>query len=171
MDDENRDSFEKISDALGTTFEQEAEPVTKELEVVQEKKSALTVSEDFGSVMFEDQEYLRNDLKDLIDSSKRVMAKLEQDIKIGANPRSHEVYSEMVSSTLRAYNELRELNKSMFDARFKVNGLKGGKKSTKSGDGTIELTAAQLSELMSKAKKDSSTNAIEVDFKVSEDKK
>ena len=161
-----KDSLEKISDALGTTFE------SSELVPVVEEVKTVCVDLESEPPVFLDQDYLRNDIKELIRNSKAVMEKLEQDIMMGSSPRLHEVYATLVSSVMNAYKELNELNKNVVDAQVKkekASGGGGGKKF--SNDGTIPLTASQLSEMLQNARDSSSMNNIKVDFKVSENDK
>ena len=166
MDDVKKDSLTKISDALNTTFE------STDLVPVKNEPKEIAVNQQEVEEVFEDQQYLREDLKKLIEDSKVVLGKLGQDIMLGATPRMHEVYATLLDSTVRAYKEISELNKAMFDAKIKKQKLIGGGKSSGGNkSNTVALTAGQLQEIIERARKNSSMNAIEVDFKVSEEDK
>lgn len=175
MEEPKKDSLEKISEALGTTFESaDLETVTTQLEPIQEFQTAVAVPEQ-PEEMYADKEYLRNDLKALIDKSKKVLDTLGKDIMMGSSPRLHEVYATLLNSTVTAYRELGELNKNIAETQVKIQKInssgKGGGGSGGSKDGTIRLTAPQLSQMIETARKNSTMNEITVDFKVSEDDK
>ena len=165
MDDVKLNSLEKISEALGTTFESaDIVPVKKEPKEIAVSQTAEAV--------FEDQEYLREDLKNLIEDSKVVLGKLGQDIMIGSTPRAHEVYATLLDSIVRTYKEISELNRAMVDVQLKKQKMNNtGKGGAAKTNNTLSLTAGQLSEMIESARKNNSMNDIKVDFTVSEDDK
>lgn len=169
MAEPKKDSLTKMSEALGTTFE------SQDLIVRKEEPVAVAVNLEEEEKVFLDQDYIRNNIKDLIKSSKMVMEKLEQDIMLGSSPRLHEVYATLLTSVTNAHKELAELNKNVVDVKFKkekANAVGKGAGGGFSGkDKTIPLTAAQLSEMLQSARDNSTMNNIKVDFKVSEEDK
>ena len=174
MEDEpKKDSLEKISEALGTTFESsDLEISSTQLATVEESPKAVAVPKQ-EEEMYADEDYLRADLKDLISKSKKVLDTLGKDIMLGSQPRLHEVYATLLNSTVAAYKELGDLNRNMAETQVKMKKINSsGKPIASAGkDGTIPLTANQLSLMLENARKNSSMNEITVDFKVSEDDK
>jgi hypothetical protein len=167
---DNRDSMEKMSDVLNTTFEQDVTTVDKQLDVIKQKKLLVSKKEAEGMLVLDDQEEIKNGLRSVISNLEMVMEKLQQDIKIGSKVFSHQVYSQCATVLVESYRELAEINKNIFDCRIKLQqaskkeeGVKGIKENT-----TIPMTAQQLSDMLENARKNSSINAIDASFKVVE---
>lgn len=167
MSEQNIGSLEKISEVFNTTFEMSEVEEVKKIDQEIEKFSSIKNSViNPTQLILEDQLELRDGLKRIIDMTSVVMSKLNDDIKIGSKVSSHMAVSMLTKSIVEAYRELRELNQYIFEAKLKLNpdgAIEGMTKTDK-----IELTADQLTEMLESARKNSSMNAIEVDFKVEE---
>ena len=164
------DSFNGINKKLNTSFELEKEDqdiintfvdLKKEIDSFQDKKKSLIDSN--NAMVLADQEYMRNHLKTIIINTNTVINKLENEIKIGTHPRTHEVYGKLIQALTGAIKELRELNTTIVELKMKDNRLDNNIANKK-----ISLTANQLLDMIDKAKKSSQINAIEVDFTVDE---
>lgn len=164
------DSFNGINKKLNTSFELEKEDqdiinilvdLKKEIDSFQDKKKSLVDSN--NAMVLADQEYMRNQLKTIIINTNTVINKLENEIKIGTHPRTHEVYGKLIQALTGAIKELRELNTTIVELKMKDNRLDNNIANKK-----ISLTANQLLDMIDKAKKSSQINAIEADFTVDE---
>jgi hypothetical protein len=165
-----KDSLEKISDVLNTNFEDTPESIQKESDTITDNLNSLMVRKNelmipkkvpTAEVVY-DQEEIRNGLKDVIINSKKVMEKLDKDLKIGTGPFAYQVYGVLVNAITMAYKELREFNKMIFDVE---NGTGSGRKESESA-GKIALTASQVMELIQKSKDQNTMKEIKADFVV-----
>lgn len=144
--------YEKISDALGISYKEESLPVLK-------KTLPLNPVED---PKIEDLDYMKMEIKSLIENGVNTLEKLSEDIKIGTSVRSHEVYFQGLGSVRELIKELKELN---------IDNAKMNKESSKE---TIVnntqvnnfFSGKELAEMMKKAKKDSQMNDIKAEFKI-----
>jgi len=166
---EPQGSMEKISEVLNTTFEQDMAVANKQLEIIAAKKSIVAKKEAEGSIILDDQEEIKNGLRSVISNLEQVMQKLQDDIKIGSKTFSHQVYSQCASVLVESYRELAEINKNIFDCRFKVQTMKDkATPNAKSNDDSLTLTHEQVISMIDKARQSSSVNAIDATFKVVE---
>ena len=160
-----KDSMEKISHALGTSFIEDVEKINKQIATIEEKKNEITTKsiDDSNSLILADQIELRDGLKALIKMNTEVMETLKSNIRIGSQPYESQVFSLLVSSLTNAFRELRELNQYITDTKIKTNQMGFG--DMKKSD-TIELTTNQLSDMLTKARENNSMNEIKVDFQI-----
>lgn len=164
---EATEAFDGLNKAFNTEFD-EVEKLNNQINDIKNKLQAAneinnpTVAEEKINVI-NDEDYIRTELKNAIANAKIVMKKLETDIKVGSNPRAHEVYAKLLESVTKSVAELRTLNVSVTDLKLKglaVGGVSG------SGGNKISLTPNQLMDMMDRVRKENKFNAIEVDFKV-----
>jgi hypothetical protein len=145
--------YEKISDALGITYEED-----KKLPVVTKTAPLKTIEDP----KIDDLDYMKMEIKSLIENGVNTLEKLSEDIKIGTSVRSHEVYFNGLGSVRELIKELKELN---------IDNMKAGKESAK--EGVVNNTqinnffsGKDLAEMMKKAKKNSQMNDIVAEFKI-----
>lgn len=165
-------SLEKISKVLNTTFEEDVESIEKQRKLIEHKKQLVAKKEAEGLIVLDDQEEIKNGLRATINNLEIVMEKLQGDIRIGSKAFSHEVYSKLASTLVETYKELAAINKTIFDCRFKLqqmvqkNSDKGTQKNKE--DDTIVMTSSQLLAMVDEARKNSSMNSIDTNFKIIE---
>lgn len=158
------DSFDAISKNFDTSFSAapvlaqiqaelvESEEKTKELkQFIQEKKE----------VTLEDKEYLQKETKNLIANGKTVLTTLESEIKQGSSPRIYEVYAQLMSTVMGGLREMRELNKMVLDID-RTNAMINDPNPV--GTVNITMSSRELGDMLTKARKDSTMNAIDGTF-------
>lgn len=144
-------------------WDDKVEEVQEEMNLIETKKKEIETKVK-NPLVFQDQEFIRNDLRSLIMSARTIMYKVEQDIKIGADARKVEVYAKLVESIGKQYQALLELNKSIFDAE-----VQSGRIDIENiGDNKISLSSEQLLNMINKASAGSQMNAIEADFEIND---
>lgn len=111
----------------------------------------------------EDKEYLQQETKELIDNSKRVLHIVQNDIKIGTPAKTVEVYAKLLTSTVEALRELRELNKMVADMQMFTE-----PQETKTSI-NIKMTGKDLIAMMKEAKESSQMKAVETNFTIEGD--
>jgi len=144
-------------DDFGATVKE----VEKNLEVIENKKNEISAIVKLPSV-FQDEDYIRRELKTLIMSARTVMDKVEMDIKIGVDSKKIEVYSKLIDSIGKQYVSLMELNKSIFESQVKMGALD----INNIGSNKISLTSDQLLDMINKASDISQMNSIDATFKI-----
>lgn len=142
-------------------FNKSVQEVGKNLEIIENKKNEIQTKVN-APLLFQDQEFIRTDLRTLIMSARTVMHKVEQDIKIGTDNRKIEVYAKLLEAIGKQYTSLIELNKSIFDAQVQT----GSVDITNIGNNKISLSSEQLLDMINKASQNSSINAIEAKFEI-----
>ena len=168
---EPQGSMEKISDVLNTTFEQDMAVANKQLEIIAAKKTIVAKKEAEGAIVLDDQEEIKNGLRSVISNLEQVMQKLQDDIKIVSKVFSHQVYSQCAEVLMNSYAQLAEINKTIFDCRLKAQAMQDkANKGTGAGDSneSLTLTHEQMLSMIDKARKSSSMNAVDANFKVVE---
>jgi len=162
-------TFDKLNDKFNTSFttsSSEIDKIEEEIQEIEDKKNELIVRSNKTDLVIKDQDYLEEEIKELIDNSKTVLQKLQNDIKIGSPARMYEVYAELLNSVLNQYKELRELNKMI--ESMKIMSGAGFRPSVEEKDNKISLTSDQLIDVVNKAKKNSQLNAIDASFEIEE---
>jgi len=168
---EQMGSLEKISEVLNTTFEQDLETIEKQRKHLEQKKQLVAKKEAEGLLILDDQEEIKNGLRSTISNLEMVMSKLQDDIKIGSKAFSHQTYAQCASVLVESYKELADINKTIFDCRLKLQQVMQKNGSKQNGDNapeTFSMTSAQILEMVDKARKNSSINSIDAQFKVIE---
>lgn len=156
--------FKGLNDAFDTDFEEEE---NMSLQVMPEDdKNNLPVEKTNNDEIMHNTDFVTNELKNLIQTSKSVLSRLDADIKIGTKHRAYEVYSQMNNSITAQLKELRKLHESV--AKIKID--QGKMKLNNVGvNDKISLTSEQLLDLVDKAKERSEINEIDADFKVDDE--
>ncbi len=157
-------AFDKISESLGTSFSAapDFQHVQTELDSFEQKTNELkTFLKEKDELTLEDEKYLSLETKLLIQGGKTVLDKLQEEIKQGSSPRIFEVYSQLLGSVLGGLRELRELNKMVLDIK-KINMITSDP--TPKTQVNVFMDSKSMSELIKKAKEDSSMNAIDGSF-------
>ncbi|MFW6281858.1 MAG: hypothetical protein ACOC1O_03575 [bacterium] len=162
------EGFEGLTSAFNINdeekLEKNIEKVEKDIKTIESKKELVKARAD-NLAVFGDQEWIRTELKTLIMSARTVMAKVEEDMKIGMGDRRIEVYAKLLESIGRQYSQLLELNKSIFDAQ-----VKSGKVDIENiGDNKISLSSDQLLDMINKASERSQLNSIDAEFEIKEE--
>lgn len=161
----DNESFDKIAGELGSTFDPQKE-FNKQTDKITKVKNKL-VCNDTDNLTLEDVEYMELELKEVLEGLQRVMDTLEQEIKIGSKAIMFEVYSTLTTSKINAVRELRELRKTIVDIKFKNKKSEDKQKPT--NNVTMVFNSIQdVLEASKNAKKNSSLNSIDADFKIEE---
>jgi hypothetical protein len=137
------------------------EEIESRIQSIEQRKNLLNQGTNDHSV-FEDQRYIQEEMRTLIEAARGVMKKYEQNLKIGAHARDFEVYAKLLDSIGNQYKSLLELNKAVFDAemtssKLDINNI---------GDQKITLTSAQLIDMVDKAREQSELNVIDAVFTI-----
>jgi len=159
---ETNDSFEKINEMLETTFDGEE---VEEVKTVLKKKESL-VSKDLSGMTLEEAEYMKKEIKNCVSNLNDVITKLGNDIKLGSPPRMFEVYATLANVKITSIKELRELDKTIVELKFKLAGPLGGPKNL-----TVNnfLSNKEVAKLIEDAKSKNSLNEIKADFKITDE--
>ena len=161
--------FEGLDKSLNTNFDSALDDVEKSLDSFNSKKGAMVEKSKNGTYTLEDEEYLRFELKTLIQGSRVIMDKLEKDIKIGSQPRVYEVYSALLKTTIDGLKELRELNKTVTDLEIesdKPKITKDGAQTINNTTNNVILTGKDLLSMIRSAKEVNQLNTIEAKFEL-----
>jgi hypothetical protein len=165
MSNEMDGAFDGIDKALNTKFEKKEDSgdgivkLQDEIQEIEDKKDKIKT----GLIEIEDADFLDKELKTLMVSSRSVLVKLEQELKIGSTARMYEVYAGMLNSLTAQYKELRQLNESVAKLKYDQN-VKNPL--SMAANNKILLSSDQLLDMIQDASNSSNMNAIEVDFEV-----
>ena len=168
-----QNGFEGIDKAMNTNFDSALDDVEKSLDNFNSKKTALVEKSKNGTYTLEDEDYLRFELKTLIQGSRMIMDKLERDIKIGSQPRVFEVYSALLKTTIDGLKELRELNKTVTDLEIESNKPKTANDlhTINNTTNNVILTGKDLLSMIKGAKEMNQLNSVEAVFDFGDSKK
>jgi len=115
-------------------------------------------------VVMNDVPYIKEELMQLITSSKSILEKLEDDIKVGSPARMYEVYATLLNSITNELKELRQLN---YDAaQLEIEQNKQKSLSELNPNDKVLLSSSALLDMIHSAGKVSEMNRIEVDFEI-----
>lgn len=163
------EGFEGLTSAFNLESDQEFKKmilsVDKDITEIEKKKNEITTKAQTNPLVFQDQEFIREDIRTLIMSARTVMYKVEQDIKIGTDNRKIEVYAKLVEAIGKQYQSLIELNKNIFDAQVQT----GSFDIKNIGSNKIFLSSEQLYDMINTAREGSQMNAIEAKFEIAEE--
>jgi Xaa-Pro aminopeptidase len=161
--------FEGLNKKLNADFDGTLDDVENALDSFNNKKTVMVEKSKNGTYTLEDEEYLRFELKTLIQGSRVIMDKLEKDIKIGSQPRVYEVYSALLKTTIDGLKELRELNKTVTDLEIESDKPKvsaGDGKTINNTTNNVILTGKDLLTMIRSAKEENQLNTIEARFEL-----
>lgn len=164
MTHDMKEAFEGLDDALGTSYEEPKQIVKVEKKpppaVIEKKESNL--------VSIDDEEYIAEGMKNLIESTNNVVNKLDKSLKIGTDHRKFEVYSELVNSVTGQYKELRHLRESA--AKLKHDQTKKVRTMNDIGKNEVVMLSPEaLSSMIENASKNSELNRIEAKFTIEDE--
>lgn len=154
--------FEGLDKALNSEFT--VETAEKSIDKFNDIKNSMVEKSKAGTYTLEDEEYMRFELKTLIQGSRMIMDKLERDIKIGSQPRVFEVYSALLKTTFDGLKELRELNKTVTDLQIESDKPKTDVGTINNTTNNILLTGKDLFAMIKNAKDNNSLNTVEAKF-------
>lgn len=161
--------FEGLNKKLNADFDETLDDVETALDSFNDKKTVMVEKSKNGTYTLEDEEYLRFELKTLIQGSRFIMDKLEKDIKIGSQPRVYEVYSALLKTTIEGLKELRELNKTVTDLEIESDKPRGAASDGKTINNTtnnVILTGKDLLSMIRVASQENQLNTIEAKFEL-----
>lgn len=117
-----------------------------------------------------DEDYIRFKMMELIESSTRVLEKLESEIKIGTGDRTFEVYSELADSVNKQLSELVNMNDKVEKIKLERKKLRLKEKSITvdsfTSSNKIAMTASQINALLKDATEKSELKKIDANFKI-----
>ena len=158
------DAFSKLSQSLDTSFVDQTSAIKNEVqEFTNETKELANVSIN----TLEDKQYIQDGIKKTLEMGTSVLEKLKSDIKVGSNPRMYEVFSKMMDSMNRGFQELRDLNKTVVDLQI----FNDGPIENAPAKVEIKMTGKELLDFIEKTKKESELNRVDADFEVEDEKK
>jgi len=157
------ESFNKLSEALGTFFEEDTENVPA---VINKNLPVVPIAPQ--ETIFEDKIYLQERLKNLVENSETILTKLATDIKTGSDARKFEVYGELLGSITNTLKELRDLNKMSIDTNIMENPNEVPGATT---NVNVFLSSSELQKMMESAREKSEINKIDATFEIVNDEK
>jgi len=163
---ETNDVYENISNSLDTTFDGEELEELVEVKTQSNRCKELTVSTDETELV--DEDYIRDEVKSLVDNIEVAMSKLQQDIRIGSPPRNHEVFAQLANAKVNVLKELINMNKHKLDAKMKLQKTETPKNMTVNNN--IDISSSDLLKMVNGAKKNNSMKKIEAKFDIQPEK-
>lgn len=156
-----------ISTILNTTFEE-----TKDLTISKDIKSINKKIETYSDnrMRIEDKEFLRNELMDLISSTKFTLQIIEDELKRPPIKSTLIEAFAMLTKEMRGYiNELRQLNNDVIDVELKQRKQDNidvrNNVTNNTTNNVYMFDSKSLDAMLDNAKKNNMLNAIDVDFK------
>lgn len=157
--------FKNLSKSLDTDFKENEKSVSKKMkqlnQLVEKKENLL--STDLTKVELKDMKFMEKEIKNCINSINTVMEKLEEDIRIGSPPRMYEVFSDLARTKVGSVRELRLLQETISEIKFKMMNQDSGNGGTINNN-NVFISSSDMTQLIKKAKKNSSVNKIEPNF-------
>ena len=152
-----------------TSFEESVVKVENEIKAVEERKNEISEIVEGKHLTLQDQEFLRDEIKSLIETTTMVMNQLRDDLKIGSPPRLYEVFSTLANSKIAQLKELRELEKTIMNAQLFSPDIDGGNGKNKAGKSEITMTGSALLDLIKEAKEKNTMDKVDAEFIVVDD--
>ncbi len=136
-----------------------------------EKSINSLVVQDNKPKLLSDETYIREKMMNLIETSTRVLHKLEDEIKIGSGDRTFEVFSELADSVNKQLATLTDMNAAVEKAKverrkLKIKEQKGVGQGGTSPNGLVSMTATQIAEMIRSASDNSQLKRIDAEFKI-----
>jgi hypothetical protein len=163
------DAFNGVNEKLNTSFSSIPEKISEantQIEVIDNQVKELD-SIIKGNTSLPDEDYLREQIKFLVDQSKDVLKKLQLEIKIGSGDKIFSAWADAINATTGLLRELREMSTWVADTVAK----KENPANKPAGKNNISMTLDNLLELISKASSENSMNSIDATFEVAEESK
>lgn len=112
----------------------------------------------------QDEDYIRDELKSMVEQGKDVLKTLRNDIAIGSPPRMYEVYADLMRATFENLRELRDLNSEIIKTEYKKrDGGEKGKSAAKTTNNLI-LSSSELLKMVNDAKENNSLKEVKAEF-------
>jgi hypothetical protein len=165
---ETNDVYENISNSLDTTFDGEEVEELVEVKDQSDKCKELFTS-DCDDTKLVDEDYIREEVKSLVDNIEVAMTKLQQDIRIGSPARQHEVFGQLANAKANVLKELITMNKVKMDAKLKIKKKEVPKNMTVNNT-NVNLSSSDLLKMVNSAKKKNSLKNIEAKFDIESEK-
>jgi hypothetical protein len=132
--------------------------------------NAIVSSKSNSSPLIKDEEYLRTTSMQLIETTMRMLERLEGELKAGSQARDYEVFGQIADTVNRQLSSLTDLNEKVEKAKLKRKELTMKQKaitldSFKSNN-KIALTATQLNDMLADAADRSELKSIDANFKI-----
>lgn len=98
--------FQGLDDVFNTKYEPEdaLEDLKESKDLEKKKRKLPSLNNDK-----KDKSFVKEEILTLIDKGNRIMEMLEEEMKLGANPRFHETYASMMQTQMNALDRLRNL--------------------------------------------------------------
>lgn len=159
------ESFKGMTSAFNTDYVHDEEVNEKMINEIEVRKNEIVNKiEKLPSVTLEDKDYMQLELKHLISGGFRILELLEQDIRVGTKPRTHEIYFTGLDKVGNLLKELRELNKTV--KQLEIDEIKAGNTHTADLTVTHKLDGRSILKMLKNAQTNNSLNEISADFKV-----
>ena len=161
-------AFDGLNTAFDTSYEDDAEEV-KAVQVIENEIADIEKRKNdvkSGLIQMDDADFLTKEIKSLVLSSRDVLQRLDDEIKIGSNGRMWEVYAGMMNAISNQYKELRQLNESV--VKFNIEQKHKNIGDVQGGD-KIALTADQLLDMVRAASEKSEINKVEANFTIEDE--
>jgi len=157
------EGFESLSSAFNIDDKDSKKIIEVQTDItnIEQKRNELEAKIK-GPTLYQDQDFIRTELRSLIMSARTVMYKVEQDIKIGAKSSLIEVYSKLLEAIGKQYVSLIELNRGIFEAQVQT----GSVDIKNLGQNKISLSSEQLLDMIDKASQNSQMKEIEAKFEI-----
>jgi hypothetical protein len=168
MEDIQKNSLDKMAEALNTTFVPSVKETIKDI-TTKTDNLVQTVNNQPNEVVIANKELIEDEFKNLITKSKDVLTALSGDIKIGSSASMYMAFAEVIKANVNTLKELFNINKSIFEMEMMRGNINPSESESKK---TISMTPQQMTDFLDLAKKSAEINRVEADFKISdEDKK
>lgn len=163
------DVYDNLSNTLDTSFD--GEEIEELVEVKEQSNKCKDVSNIQSETYLNDEDYIREEVKSLIDNIEVAMVKLQQDIRIGSPARQHEVLAQLANAKSNVLKELIGMNKAKLDAKLKLMKLyKQESPKNMTVNNNMHVSSSELLKMVNGAKKKNSLKNIEAKFDIKTEK-
>lgn len=152
--------FDEISKKLNTTFEN-GEEISTDIQKFEKDKTDL-VERAKKEEVIEDQFFIQNEIKTVINNGKNVLQKIDDSLKVGSQPRMFEVYATVMNSLISSLKELKDLN-YLVENKRDMQSDTGGRKQTNI---YMNMTGKEVLDMINNASKENELKEISADFTI-----
>jgi hypothetical protein len=153
--------FEGLSEKLNTSYIETSASPSMQLKKIEDKKNELIELTKKDELSIQDEKYINDGLKELIEVGSNVFNTVASEVKFGVADRKIEVFAKLLDSMTNTIRELREFNKMIEDMRMLRNGLNPIKE-----EGRLQISAKDLADIVREASQNSELNRIDATFEV-----
>lgn len=158
--------FNNISDTLNTEFEGEHIKEIEDVKTQLDKCSEIIKNEN-SDVYMDDGDFIRENIKSLITNIETAMNTIQQDVKIGAQPRTIEVFGQLANAKTNAIKELITMNKILVNARLK-EAKNASPKQVTINNRNLNISSSNMLKMVKEASEKNSLKGIKATFKTEE---